>query len=112
NVPDHAARCRERAGAPTGIEVGSGVIWDCGRRAGMVQQGVRTRPDLVLGRTIYMIKRIAVLTGMLLAATAATNVYAQQAGGEAGPIHLRDMGNFYVGAEYSEPDADGNVFVS
>ena len=59
-----------------------------------------------------MIKRIAVLTGMLMAATAATSVYAQTAGGEAGPIHLRDMGNFYVGAEYSEPDADGNVFVT
>jgi len=58
-------------------------------------------------------KFTAVLAGALMATTAA-GAFAQDTastGGEAGPIHLRDMGNFYVGAEYSEPDAEGNVFV-
>lgn len=58
-------------------------------------------------------KFTAVLASALMATTA-SGAFAQDGastGGEAGPIHLRDMGNFYVGAEYSEPDAEGNVFV-
>jgi len=52
----------------------------------------------------------AILASALMLTTTA-GAFAQETGGEAGPIHLRDMGNFYVGAEYSAPDADGNVFV-
>jgi pimeloyl-ACP methyl ester carboxylesterase len=33
-------------------------------------------------------------------------------GGEAGPLHLRDLGFMMIGGETSEPDADGNVTVS
>lgn len=51
----------------------------------------------------------AIMASALMLTTASA-AFAQT-GGEAGPIHLRDMGNFYVGAEYSEKDADGNVFV-
>jgi len=59
-------------------------------------------------------KFTAALAGVLLATTA-VGAFAQDSattGGEAGPIHLRDMGNFYVGAEVSEPDAEGNLFVT
>ncbi|WP_186767185.1 alpha/beta fold hydrolase [Devosia ginsengisoli] len=43
---------------------------------------------------------------ILLSSTAAF------AAGEAGPLHLRGLGNFYVGAVVSEPDAEGNVSVT
>ncbi len=61
-----------------------------------------------------MTRKFTALLASALMATTASGAFAQDSaatGGEAGPIHLRDMGNFYVGAEYSEPDADGNVFV-
>src|SRR6218665_3961217 len=43
---------------------------------------------------------------ILLSSTAAF------AAGEAGPLNLRGLGNFFVGAVVSEPDADGNVSVT
>lgn len=60
-----------------------------------------------------MIRKFTAVLATALLATTASGAFAQDGalGGEAGPLHLRDMGNFYVGAEFSEPDADGNVFV-
>ena len=59
-----------------------------------------------------MTSKLTARLATIVLTTTATGAIAQEFGGEAGPLHLRDMGNFYVGAEYSEPDAEGNIFVT